>query len=128
MANQLTASCPFPKPMLDFGCGQCEFGARLSVDYPVYHRNNLCFFKQHGNFNYCAPGFGNGFRRFPCPASDRSYCDQRNHVDQGRVHSGNQDSRRHLRYMRLYYTVGTENFSAGKLTAWIDIGSGEGDS
>lgn len=35
---------------------------------------------------------------------------------------------RHLRYMRLYYTVGTENFNAGKLTAWIDIGSGEGDS
>jgi hypothetical protein len=35
---------------------------------------------------------------------------------------------RHFRYLRLYYTVGTENFSAGKLTAWIDIGSGEGDS
>lgn len=35
---------------------------------------------------------------------------------------------RHMRYLRLYYTVGTENFSAGKLTAWIDIGSGEGDS
>jgi len=35
---------------------------------------------------------------------------------------------RHLRYLRLYYTVGTENFTAGKLTAWIDIGSGEGDS
>jgi len=35
---------------------------------------------------------------------------------------------RHARYMRLYYTVGTENFSAGSLTAWIDIGSGEGDS
>ena len=27
----------------------------------------------------------------------------------------------HLQYLRLYYTVGTENFSAGKLTAWIDI-------
>jgi hypothetical protein len=35
---------------------------------------------------------------------------------------------RHMRYLRLYYTVGTENFTAGKLTAWIDIGSGEGDS
>jgi len=35
---------------------------------------------------------------------------------------------RHLRYMRLYYTVAGEAFSAGKLTAWIDIGSGEGDS
>lgn len=35
---------------------------------------------------------------------------------------------RHMRYLRLYYTVGTQNFSAGKLTAWIDIGSGEGDS
>jgi len=35
---------------------------------------------------------------------------------------------RHARYLRLYYTVGTENFTAGKLTAWIDIGSGEGDS
>jgi len=27
----------------------------------------------------------------------------------------------HMQYLRLYYTVGTENFSAGKLTAWIDI-------
>lgn len=27
----------------------------------------------------------------------------------------------HKQYLRLYYTVGTENFSAGKLTAWIDI-------
>lgn len=35
---------------------------------------------------------------------------------------------RHARYLRLYYTVGTQNFTAGKLTAWIDIGSGEGDS
>lgn len=27
----------------------------------------------------------------------------------------------HLQYLRLYYTVGTQSFSAGKLTAWIDI-------
>jgi hypothetical protein len=25
-----------------------------------------------------------------------------------------------LQFLRLYYTVGTENFTAGKLTAWID--------
>ena len=29
--------------------------------------------------------------------------------------------KKHLQYLRLYYTVGTQNFSAGKLTAWIDI-------
>ena len=27
----------------------------------------------------------------------------------------------HMQYLRLYYTVGTQSFSAGKLTAWIDI-------
>lgn len=27
----------------------------------------------------------------------------------------------HMQYLRLYYTVGTQNFTAGKLTAWIDI-------
>lgn len=30
----------------------------------------------------------------------------------------------HLRYLRLYYTAGTENFNAGAITAFIDIGSG----
>ncbi len=29
--------------------------------------------------------------------------------------------KKHLRYMRLYYTVGTENFTKGKLTATIPL-------